>query len=136
MSIIRGGRGKTSLFLLITGIYVVTRKKYRLPDASFFIPNLNLFTGNKQEDKKRVISKVLNAVNINWTSKPKSGWLVSIKPIYGIKIPVKIWLPWDAFIAIPQVKNQIGKNIIIKPKWLLGRVLGYNVNIKNVTFWA
>ena len=123
-----GARRTLALLGFITGVYVGTRKKYRLPDFSFFIPNVRIFSGNSQQDYNTVVKMIKNMVDIRFVTKPKVGWLLSFKPISNVvQIPIKLLLPWDSFLAIPQIKEQIGKSIKIQPKKIGGLFVGYKV---------
>ena len=126
-------RGGLAPLLLLSGIYIATRKQYKLPDISTFIPVLPGGPSLKQRD---LSSEIQNAFTFHFTSQPNIGWIATLKPIHGINVPLKVWLPWDIFIAIPQINRQIGTNIQIKEKKVLGVLVGYQVYIKGVTFWA
>ena len=47
-----------------------------------------------------------------------------------------MFLPWDIFIAIPQIKDEIGKNIKVEPDYIGGILIGYRIKIENAKFWA
>jgi len=126
-------RGRSSLPLLIIFVFAITRKKYKLPDVEFFIPII----GGEERKPSEIARKVIESIEVKLTTKPSFGWLISAKPVYGVKIPLSIWLPFFGFFVIPQIKAQIGKNIIIRPEErYFGLVKGYRVVIKNFTFWA
>ena len=125
-------RGGIAPLLLLFGIYVATRKWYRLPDISIFIPKL---PGTKIHSDS-LISEIQNSFTFHFVTSPQIGWIATLKPIHGINIPFRAWLPWDIFVAIPQIRRQIGTNIVIKKKKVLGTVVGYKIEIKNVKFWA
>ena len=125
-----------SLSLVFIGYYVLTRKEYKLPNISIFIPNTNLFSGNIYTDKNYITNNIMKSIDFKFVTSPDIGWLLTFKPIYGIDIPVKMLLPWDIFIAIPQIKSEIGKNIKIEPDYIGGILIGYRIKIENAKFWA
>jgi len=125
-----------SLTLLFIGYYSLTRKEYKLPNISIFIPNTSLFTGNTAQDEDNILDSIKKSIKFKFITDPKIGWLMTIGSIYGIPLNIQMILPWDIFIAIPQIKEEIGKNIKIEPKYFYGTLLGYNVKIENAYFYA
>ena len=127
----------SAIWLFILGLFIATRRKYRLPDISVFIPNLNLLNSEKKQPTKQTVwKKVIDSIDLKFISSPKPGWMLSFRPIYGITIPIKMWFPWTAFLAIPQIKYEIGKGVEIKPVKFLGTVVGYRIKFKNIEFWG
>lgn len=125
-----------ALPLGLFGLYIATRRKYRIPEFSVFIPNTGLFTGRQPADRKQILKKIYNAMNIEFTTEPDLGWIFSFKPLDSLRIPVRVWLPWDFPIAYPQVKAQLGKNLKIERKTIGDKTLGYQVSAKGVEFYA
>jgi len=127
----REARGAKLLPLALITLFVLTRKKYELPEVEFFIPNIPSSGG-----KKFSASDILKYIDIKFVTKPKLGWLVSLKPVYGISVPVSMLLPPAFFIAIPQIKKQLKEKIHIKPRTVFGILYGYDIKIDKITFWA
>ena len=126
-------RGGLAPLLLLLGLYVSTRKWYKLPDISVFIPKI---PGSANANRGNLADQITNSFTFHFVTSPRLGWIATLKPIHGINIPFKVWLPWDIFVAIPQIRRQIGTNIKVKEKKVLGLVVGYQVTIRNVRFWA
>ena len=124
-------RGGLAPLLLLLGLYISTRKWYKLPDISVFIPKIS---GSVKKDN--LADQITNSFTFHFVTSPRLGWIATLKPIYGINVPFNVWLPWDIFVAIPQIRRQIGTNIRVKEKKVLGIVVGYQVTIRNVRFWA
>lgn len=105
---------------------------------SFFIPNKNLIYSGKseQQSKIEIARKILNNVTFSFTNTPEIGFLFGIKPIYGIEVPVKVWMPLDIPLAVPQILYKLKQGILIKPIRKFGILLGYNVYIPEITFYA
>lgn len=122
------------VFLL--GLYVATRRKYSIPDFSIFIPNTEIFTGSTSFDREKILKILYNSTKIKLTTEPHLGWIFSFKPIDGIQIPVSVWLPWDFPVIYPQVKAKMGESLIIEAQTLGSQVLGYQVEVKNLSFYA
>lgn len=124
--------------LFVLGLYAATRSQYKIPDFSVFIPNHKLFnfSGDKGKDKKGIVQKIFDTISVELTTRPSLGFIISAKPIHGIQIPINMWLPWDFPIIYPQIKSQMEKNIQIEKKKIGTALLGYNVEVKNVSFYA
>lgn len=131
---------KTTAIVLpmLMGGYVATRQKYTIPDFSIFIPNHKLldFSGDESKDKGNIVQKIFDTIDITPTTNPSIGFIISFDPMKGIQIPVRMWVPWDFPIIYPQVKSQMRENIRIEKKTMGSILMGYNVYVKNVSFYA
>ncbi len=127
-------RGVNLTPLTLITLFILTRKKYETPEISFFVPNIPSFF--KQKDKKTSLYDLLKFLDIKLTFKPKFGWIVSLKETYGMSLPVKVWLPFTFFVAIPQIKSQIKDKVHIKERKIFGVLYGYDISIDKITFWA
>lgn len=116
------------LFILTT--FILTRKKYYLKNFNFLIPN-TAFIG--QKNNETTLNIIKNNVIINFKN---GSWIVSIKPIYGFKIPYTAILPITGPLAIPQILAQIGNNITLTDDYKFGILIGKRLIIKGVTFYA
>lgn len=124
-------KGTAKLFpLVLLILFVLTRKQYEIPSLKFFIPRIP-----SSSESKFDISEFLKRLNIKFVTKPKLGWLVSLKSS-EVSLPVKVWLPPAFFIAIPQIKSQLKEKLHIKPRKVFGILYGYDVSIDKITFWA
>ncbi len=118
--------------MISAGAYILTIKKYMLPNLDIFVPNLDLLDNNSVKNISATDS-VLNAITIKLNN---FSWILSFKPIHGIRIPYYVKLPFDAILSLPKLKYDIGRNIRIIPVSKLGVVIGYRIVINNVFFYA
>ncbi len=118
--------------MISAGAYILTIKKYMLPNLDIFVPNLDLLDNNNVKNISATDS-VLNAITIKLNN---FSWILSFKPIYGIRIPYYVKLPFDVILSLPKLKYDIGRNIRIIPVSKLGVVIGYRIIINNVFFYA
>jgi len=121
---------KRNVFFIALAIFVVTRKKYYIKNFSIFIPNTSLLGIKSKTDTLQQIKK---NIQINWSN---GSWIITIKPVYGFKIPYEAILPATAPLAIPQLIAQIGNNIKIEDVKKLGILVGRELIIKGVSFYA
>ena len=124
-------RGAKLLPLALIILFLLTRKKYELPEVELFVPNIPSSGG-----KKFTVQDLLKYVNIQFVTKPKIGWLLSLKPVYGVKIPINVLLPPGFLIAIPQIKRQLKDKVHIRPKTVFGILYGYDIKIDKISFWC
>jgi len=117
--------------LILIGLLTATRKKYVFSIPKVFIPTSVI--GDKSE--KDVWPIIRKYIGLRLTTDPKLGFLLYMKPIDGVSLPLSVWLPITAIFALPQIYEQIGKSIIIKKVYVLGRPVGYIVEAKNVTVY-
>lgn len=115
-------------------LFAATRKKYMISIPKFFVPSLPT-QQNKPASAQEVIKTVHNAVDISIVHEPELGYRLTLKPIYGVQLPFKVDLPITAPIAIPQIYAQLDKKMIIVPQKVLGQVIGYWVEVKNIEVW-
>ena len=110
-------------------LFAITRKKYIIRIPEFFVPSL---PSGEQNKPVNITKAVKNAIDIKIVTKPSLGYELTLKPIHGIKIPLKMNLPITAPIAIPQIYMQIDKKITMKPVKVLGQTVGYLVKIQDI----
>ena len=122
---------KWGRIVILSGLilFAVTRKKYIIRIPSFFIPSL---PNGELNNRVNIVKATRDAIDIKIVTKPKLGYELSLKPIHGFKIPIKMLLPITAPIAIPQIYMQINKKLTIKPQKILGTTIGYWVNIDDI----
>jgi len=118
--------------LISLGVYVVRLKRYILPNIDIVIPNFGLLNSNSNKNIN-INNVIINAITIKFDN---FSWILSFKPIDGIKIPYYVRLPFDVILSLPKLKSDIGKNIKIIPISKLGVVIEYRIIINDVSFYA
>lgn len=118
--------------LIMGGAYILTIKKYMLPNLNIFVPNLGLL--NKKSGRNISIDQaVIDSITIKFDN---FSWILSFKPINGIIIPYYVKLPFDVLLSIPKLESDIGRNIRIIPISRFNITIGYRIIIDNVSFYA
>lgn len=112
------------------GAFVVTRRKYSISVPTVFIPSLP--TAGEPMTTEDLLG-YLSKLDVSYEA---GQWRIGVKPINSFQVPIAMYLPTFAPLAIPQIVTQLKDKLVIQEYKPGGFLMGHYVFTKEpITVW-